>query len=280
VPLEQILGIDHVVIAVRDLDAAAAGWRKLGFTVSPRGTHSAHMGSANYTIVFGEDYIELLGVLHETEHNRPLVAFLEKREGIERAAFKTRNAAAGVAELQARGIHAGGPLSFERPVDLPNGGKGAARFNILTWPAEEAPGGLGIFACEHLTPEMVWIPQLQSHANGAAGLRQIEIVSDVPGEDAAHMGRLIDRPVQKTEDGYRVSSGNHIGFLYYDAGQFEQRYPETIRRGTPAQGAVALVIGCSDLVKASAVQGTIKHNNAVIAPAKIANGVIISFVPA
>ena len=53
--LKHILGADHVVIAVRDLDAAAAQWRGLGFTLSPRGTHSPLIGTGNYTIKFEED---------------------------------------------------------------------------------------------------------------------------------------------------------------------------------------------------------------------------------
>ncbi|NDG47893.1 MAG: VOC family protein, partial [Rhodospirillales bacterium] len=51
--IPTILGLDHVVIAVRDLDAAAAQWAALGFHLSPRGTHSEHMGSGNYTMMFG-----------------------------------------------------------------------------------------------------------------------------------------------------------------------------------------------------------------------------------
>ena len=63
VTIKSIAGIDHAVIAVKDLDAAAQNWKQLGFTISPRGTHSAHMGTGNYTIMLGEDYMELLGVL-------------------------------------------------------------------------------------------------------------------------------------------------------------------------------------------------------------------------
>ena len=88
-PLKNILGADHVVVTVRDLDASAAQWKKLGFTISPRGTHSPQMGSGNYTIMFGEDYLELLGVLHDTDQNKPTRDFLAKREGIERTAFTT-----------------------------------------------------------------------------------------------------------------------------------------------------------------------------------------------
>src|SRR5215470_4326541 len=69
VALKNVIGVDHAVVMVRDLDKAAQGWRSLGFTVSPRGTHSAHMGTGNYTIMLDPDYIELLGVLSPTEHN-------------------------------------------------------------------------------------------------------------------------------------------------------------------------------------------------------------------
>jgi hypothetical protein len=70
VALKNVIGIDHAVIVVRDLDRAAENWKRLGFTVSPRGTHSAKMGSGNYTIMLDPDYMELLGVLVETDHNR------------------------------------------------------------------------------------------------------------------------------------------------------------------------------------------------------------------
>src|SRR5262249_60492574 len=112
---------------VRDLDKAAENWKRLGFTVSPRGTHSAHMGSGNYTIMLDPDYIELLGVLTPTEHNAPTRALLEKREGIERVAFTTLNAAAGAEEIGAGGLPPIGPTDFERPVPMPDGTRSAAR---------------------------------------------------------------------------------------------------------------------------------------------------------
>jgi len=102
--LKYILGADHVVVTVRDLDAAAAQWKRLGFTVSPRGLHSPLMGTANYTIMFGDDYLELLGVVAETEQNKPTRDLLKVREGIERTAFTTDDAAAGAADLKTRGL--------------------------------------------------------------------------------------------------------------------------------------------------------------------------------
>src|SRR5499427_4229833 len=176
VALKNITGIDHTVIMVRNLDSAAENYRRLGFTVSPRGTHSAHMGSGNYTIMLDPDDIELLGVLSPTEHNAPARAFLEKREGIERVAFTAVDSAAGAEEIRARGYAPIGPTDFERPVTMPDGSLSAAKFRTFQWPVAEAPAGMRIFACQHKTRETVWIPELMKHANGAKHIKQVLLV--------------------------------------------------------------------------------------------------------
>jgi catechol 2,3-dioxygenase-like lactoylglutathione lyase family enzyme len=280
-PLKHILGADHVVVTVRDLDAAAAQWRKLGFMLSPRGTHSPQMGSGNYTIMFGEDYLELLGVLHETEQNKPTRDFLKNREGIERTAFTTDNAAAGAAELEARGLKPLGPVHFGRPVDLPGGGTGEAKFNVFRWPLAESPGGMRIFACQHLTRNTVWIPELQKHANGASRIVAIEIISADPKAAAEHMSRLIDEPVAFAGGVWRVhSGGKRADFLFYDAESFAKRYPATVRAGAAPEGAAALVIGTADLAAATKALGSIgiAHDGIISVPASAANGTVVSFV--
>src|SRR5580692_4684092 len=134
---------------VKNLDQAAANYKRLGFTVSPRGTHSAHMGSGNYTIMFDPDYMELLGVLTSTEHNAPARAYLAKRgDGIERVALTAGDSAAGAEEIRARGYTPIGPTDFERPVTMPDGTPSAAKFRTFQWPTAEAPGGVRIFACQ------------------------------------------------------------------------------------------------------------------------------------
>ena len=128
VTFHDITGIDHAVVMAENLDGAAERWKRLGFTVSPRGTHSAQMGTGNYTIMLDGDYIELLGVLAPTEHNAPARAFLQKREGIERVAFTASDAAAAATEVRARGLVPMGPTDFERPVTMPDGKMSAAKF--------------------------------------------------------------------------------------------------------------------------------------------------------
>jgi catechol 2,3-dioxygenase-like lactoylglutathione lyase family enzyme len=63
--------IDHVVLAVRNLDRAAQTYQKLGFTLTPRAMHEDRMGTSNRLAQFGGmNFIELLevdlvGVSHE-----------------------------------------------------------------------------------------------------------------------------------------------------------------------------------------------------------------------
>jgi Glyoxalase-like domain len=285
VALRNVIGIDHAVVVVRDLDDAAENWKRLGFTVSPRGTHSAKMGSGNYTIMLDPDYIELLGVLVETEHNSPTRGFLAKRgEGIERIAFTALDSAAGAEEIRARGFEPLGPTDFERPVTMPDGSLSAARFRTFQWPITEAPGGLRIFACQHKTRETVWIPELMKHANGATCLRQALVVSPEPAKDAAHLARMIDREVKAEPDGaVAVPSGsNRADFIFLAKDQLSRRYPEVSLAGLPARGGAGLVLATSDLVAAEKAAGSsgVRSGGAVCVAPAAANGTLLALVKA
>jgi len=285
VALKNVIGIDHAVVMVRDLDKAAENWKRLGFTVSPRGTHSAHMGSGNYTIMFDPDYMELLGVLAETQHNAPARAFLAKRgEGIERVAFTAVDSAAGAAEIRARGFEPVGPTDFERPVTMPDGRLSAAKFTTFQWPVAEAPGGIRIFACQHKTRETVWIPELMKHANGARRLRQVLIVSPEPARDAAHLARMIDGEVRTGADGaVAVPSGSdRADFVFLTRDQLGRRYPEVSLAGLPERGGAGLVIATSDLAAAEKAFGSAgaRSGGAVCVAPAAANGTLLAFVSA
>lgn len=283
-PLRNVIGIDHAVVMVRDLDAAAANWNRLGFTISPRGTHSAHMGTGNTTIMLDPDYIELLGVLTDTEHNAPARAFLANREGIERIAFTAVNSADGAEEIRARGFEPIGPTDFERPVTMPDGSLAAAKFTTFQWPVAEAPGGLRIFACQHKTRETVWIPELMKHANGAQRLKRVLIASPDPAKDAAHLVRLIDGNTRTEPDGaITVPSGSdRADFVFLTRDQLVRRYPEVSFAGLPERGSAGMVIATSDLAAAAKVAGNsaIRSGDAVCVAPSDANGTLLAFVRA
>ena len=255
--LKNVIGIDHAVVMVRDLDRAAENWKRLGFTLSPRGTHSAHMGTGNTTMMLDPDYIELLGVLTPTEHNAPARALLEKREGIERVAFTAVDSAAGAEEIRARGYAPIGPTDFERPVTMPDGTLSAAKFRTFQWPVAEAPAGMRIFACQHKTRETVWIPELMKHANGAKRLKQVLLVAPEPAKEAAHLAKLTDIALRAESDGaIAVPSGaDRADFVFMAADQLGKRYPGVSLAGLPDRGAVGLVIA-ADLVATEKALGS------------------------
>ena len=91
--MDGIAGIDHVIVAVRELEGARTAWRRLGFTLSPRGRHIGQ-GTGNYCVMFPADYIELLGVVDPADSVDRIEAFLARREGPMGLAF----APAGSAE--------------------------------------------------------------------------------------------------------------------------------------------------------------------------------------
>jgi Glyoxalase-like domain len=285
VALKNVIGIDHAVVVVSNLDKAAETWRGLGFTVSPRGTHSAKMGSGNYTIMLDPDYIELLGVLVATEHNAPTRAFLDRSgEGIERIAFTALDSAAGAEEIRAHGYEPLGPTDFERPVTMPDGRQSAARFRIFQWPLSEAPAGLRIFACQHKTRETVWIPELTKHANGAKRLERALVVSPEPAKDAAHLARLIDGDVKAEPDGAAAvpSGSDRAEFIFLTKNQLGRRYPEVSLAGLPERGGAGLVLATSDLGAAERAVGKsgLCSGDAVCVAPRTANGTLLVFIQA
>ena len=171
----EIAGIDHVIIAVRNLEQARQGWSRLGFTLTPRGRHSGQ-GTANHCIMFETDFLELLGIVDPGDNVEGLTAFLAGREGARNAAF----APAGSAEdarsaLLERGLHPSELRALERRMELPEG-PAIPRFGLIGLAAEDTPGLLDSFVCAHLTPELMLRPDWLDHPNGANGLRAIHVL--------------------------------------------------------------------------------------------------------
>lgn len=203
-----VTGVDHIVYLVDDLDATAKRFEALGFTLSPRGIHSPHMGSANYTMIFPEDYFELLGILAETPQNAGKRSKLAERgDSMTAIACRIGDASAARAQLADRGISTTEVLEFSRPLPLPDGSSGMAAFAVTTFSAPDIPRG-EMFMCSHRTRDMVWRPELMNHANTARAIAGIIIASATPMETAAAYARLFaGANVATTSDGAAVGTG-------------------------------------------------------------------------
>src|SRR5450631_785108 len=105
-------GLDHIVHAVRDLDAAADFYRRAGFTVGTRNRHS--WGTHNRIVQLKNCYIELLEVA-EPEKIAPHGArsfsfgafnrdFLADQEGLSMLILGSGNAVEDARSFEASGI--------------------------------------------------------------------------------------------------------------------------------------------------------------------------------
>lgn len=203
-----IAGIDHIIIGVRDLEAARHAWARLGFTLTPRGRHIGQ-GTANYCIMFERDYLELLGFVERDEHAHRLEAFLGSREGPMSVAFAPENNAEATAvALSVRGLHPSAPRALGRALELPEGPV-TPRFSLLTLPPSETPS-LDCFICGHLTPGLVRRPEWLAHPNGVTGIAAVHLVTADPGGLSPAYRRLFgeDR-VAATVRGLEVDTGRN-----------------------------------------------------------------------
>ncbi|MHB8667150.1 MAG: VOC family protein [Burkholderiales bacterium] len=201
---KHIKGIDHVVIAARDLDSTQDTFRRMGFTLTPRGHHT--LGSENHCVMFGHDYLELLMVPQRLPGREYYYDFARIGDGLAAIALKTDNARGAFGELTAAAFAPAEPVDFSRPVQFA-GGEKIASFRITQLGLEQTPGGQ-VFLCQHFTRDAVWRPEYQTHANTATGLAALAIVSAEVGATAAAYERLFDVEARAIDEGLLIDTGD------------------------------------------------------------------------
>ena len=184
-----LTGLDHVIVGVRDLEAARAGWARLGFTITPRGRHIG-WGTANYCIMFPGDYVELLGIVDASLYVHGLDRFVAEREGLLGLAFATDDTDAAFARFAAADIAVDPPKDLSRSLELPQGEVRPA-FQLVHPVEPEAALGVKAFACRHLTRELVWQRGWLDHANGARRIATMTIAVADPSVYAERYRRLL-----------------------------------------------------------------------------------------
>lgn len=163
----MLLGIDHIVIAVRDLDAAARDYAQLGFTVVPGGKHP--VGTHNALIAFADGaYIELIAFYRDNPEHRWWAA-LQRGEGLVDFCMQTDDLIGDTARLRAAGVKIDDPVPWSRT--RPDG-------YLLKWVlslAREEHRGVAPFLIQDETPRAERIPRETAHRNGAVGIATITV---------------------------------------------------------------------------------------------------------
>jgi hypothetical protein len=171
-----ITGLDHLIIGVADLEAARGQWARLGFNSTPRGRHVG-WATANYCIMFEDDYVELLGIVDSEGFTNGLDRLLAERgEGLLGVVLHTGDADATAAAWQAAGLASAAAGSLMRLLESETPAVELRFANVMLDPAERA--GLNLFACTHLTPEPMRRPAWLRHPNGAQRIAGLTVIAD------------------------------------------------------------------------------------------------------
>jgi Glyoxalase-like domain len=278
-----IAGIDHVIIAVRDLEDARTGWSRLGFTLTPRGRHMGQ-GTANHCVMFENDFLELLGIVDPADNVERLAAFLARREGARNIAF----APAGSAEdarsaLLERGLHPSELAALGRRMELAEGPV-IPRFGLIGWAAEDTPGLPESFVCAHLTPELMRRPDWLIHPNGANGLRGVHVLVEHTAPLLPAYDRLFGIQHVTTTDTIAVVHVGRHRIVFSTPDDFVTMHPGiALDPGLPLAGIVALDLGIADrhatadCLRQRGIAFDELPDRTLVVPASQANGAILFF---
>jgi hypothetical protein len=194
--------LDHVVVNVRDrIDAGAEAYRRLGFSLTPRGHHS--LGTVNHLAMFGTDYLELIAT-PAGETRRPEIT--NAPQGLLGLVFGSEDSDATYAALHNAGVPVEPPLEFFRPVAL---GDKSHDAKFRTVQLAHGTVRLGrVYFCHHYTRELVWRDEWRHHPNGVIAIARVVIAAHDPAELGALFARMFGpAAVRRIDGGFALAIG-------------------------------------------------------------------------
>jgi catechol 2,3-dioxygenase-like lactoylglutathione lyase family enzyme len=204
-------GVDHVVHAVHDLDAAAALYRALGFQVGARNRHPPSWGTQNHIVQLSDCFVELLTVAEPAQiapHGPRFFSFgafnrdaLEYGEGLSMLVLESRDASADARAFREAGIGDYEVFDFERDARRPDGATVRVAFS-LAFASDPLAPDVGFFACQHRFPDNFWNPAFQFHFNTAGSIAGVVMVADKPSDHYSFLSALTgDREISSASNG-------------------------------------------------------------------------------
>jgi len=282
-------GLDHIVHAVRDLDAAAALYKSLGFTVGARNRHP--WGTHNHIVQFPGFFIELLTLaepdkLGDDGFSRLFGAytgdFLKKGDGLALLILQSQDAAADAAAFHAAHIAASDTMRFEREGRRPDGSAVKVAFSLAFAEDKLAPD-IHFATCQQHYPENFWNQVFQKHANSVTGIAGVVLVASQPARHIAFLQSFAGASAERQADGFAIATPRGVIDLMTPQ-TFLSRFgvePPDLRGGARlaairfSSADASLLQGAPEL---AGIAGLYADNRAVIGP-KDAMGAVLVFEP-
>ena len=281
--------LDHVLIAVRDLDAAKDTFERLGFKVTPEGKHPGR-GTSNRLVVFGGEYLELISV-HDPDGDlfRPnLPSFLEAREGLFIFSMGTGDVYEHVRSVRSAGVLITDPVKGSR---LAGDGTAAYSWTQAEVDPGEMPGSQTFFIQHDHTIEERYTepPDPTNHPNGVLGIFSLSLA--VTDADAASRRWMTAFGLEQVSEGVEVSGyptcvrlrfeNSSLDFCQPDYGDEVARFLDCW-----GEGPYWITFACEDLdateelLRNRGIPGLERRGDSMIVPTESAQGVRMSFVQA
>jgi len=286
-------GLDHIVHAVRDPDAAADLYRRLGFTVVARNRHPRTWGTQNQIVQLPGVFVELLSVADVTgiaphaersfsfgAYNRD---FLARAEGLSMVALEGRGAA-DAAAFRAAGIGDFAVFDFEREARRPDGAPTKVGFSLAFACSGQAPD-IGFFTSQHHNPENFWNPAFQTHGNTAKAIAAVIMVAENPAEHQPFLSAFVgEDAVHATSTGIAVPTPRGVIEVMTPAA-FHTHFavaPPDLARG-PRLAALRFAVhdfaAAISALKAGGIEAQVRMGRIIVGPA-IGMGATLVFAPA
>jgi catechol 2,3-dioxygenase-like lactoylglutathione lyase family enzyme len=274
-------GLDHVVHAVHDLDAAGDLYRRLGFTVGTRNQHPPSWGTHNRIVQLPGFFIELLTVAESAAiapHARSFFSFgafnrdfLAHTEGLSMLVVEGRDATADAAVFRSAGIGDFEVFDFEREAARPDGSPVKVGFSLAYASNSGAPD-TAFFVCQQHYPENFWHPAFQDHRNTARAVAGVVLVAENPSDHHVFLSAFTgERELLATSSG--VSLRTPRGEIQVmDAAAYRNHFgvePPDVARGARL-AAVRLAVqdfgAAISTMQAAGIAASVRMGRLIVAP--------------
>ncbi|HVU56453.1 MAG TPA: VOC family protein [Puia sp.] len=239
--MEYINILHHIGLINSSLERSAAVYEKLGFTLTPLsiprivltpGGEPEPLGAGNRHAIFGNNYLELLGVVDLTrwaeitrEQRGPydLDAPLSRYEGLHVMHFGTEHIEAVKERLDKLGVVCSPVKEFQRNVKTDTGER-MMKARTIHFPPKSNPEGL-LQIAQHDTPELVFQDRYMHHRNGAVALTEIMVVTETPDSYVVRYEQYTGHQGRRMAKGHFVVDLGLSRIIVVDPGGLEAIIP-------------------------------------------------------
>ncbi len=195
----MIVGVDHILIAVEDMNGAMEAFRRLGFQVSSGGEHP-RMGTYNALVPLSDGaYLELIGVkdgalAEQFPNSRLVLRALGRENRIATFALVSNDLSADINALRARGLDVSDPIEGERM--RPDGKK-------VAWRSAHLADAHLPFLIEDITPHHVRVPEPDQGLGQHSYLAELQILA-MSVADASRVWKDLLAQVPPRDDEFKL----------------------------------------------------------------------------